>query len=41
MGTCVKFAESELSEVCMYGIFDSVVGNKFYIWVVWWWHFTK
>ena len=22
----------------VYGIFDSVVGNK---WVVWWWHFTK
>ena len=29
MGTRVKFAESEISEVCMYGIFDSFVGISF------------
>jgi len=27
MGICVKLEESELGEVCIYGIFDSVVGN--------------
>jgi len=27
MGICVKLEESELGEVCIYGIFDSVMEN--------------